>query len=195
MFCTFALLVIAWYHRPIWNVTKRICQVYKDIYDSYIEEYKSDNHVKEVPTQYYFYFLFSSAVYMARSAKALTMKKLERTSPFKKVVEHLDKHTAKISYEWRGHIYTIVKYFKPVEMHCLLEAHGIKAGCVEAVYKDVTVEIKKYLGPCEDWHEVELTAGRLGYKSLKISKLNSDTFDTVERTFGQNEVLLPLSRF
>ena len=194
--------------RYIYHIPYEITMTYLGIWHGNIEEYKDDHGGASPPWYYTPLFMADAAYFMVKGAKALISKRLSKQidtpSPFKQVVTQLDKDTARISYEWKGSVYHIIKQVKHHHICEFVSAHGKRnVGLVTGVLnevdekvveeeEDVTEEIKQYLGPHEDWHDVHLTAGRIGYTTLKISKLDSETFDVVERTFGEHDQLIAI---
>jgi hypothetical protein len=187
--------------RYIHHLPYEIIMTYLGIWDGYVEDYR-DFHNKQYPPWWYHpYYIIGSALWMFWCAPSIIKKKLELTfsssSPHRQVVTQHDSESIKITYEFQNKIYHIVKRTNTIGISELCSIHGIpKIGCVKGIdltYQDVTEEVKPYLGPDEDWHTLELTAGRLGYKALKITKVDSETFDLIERTFEENDPLVAIS--
>ena len=187
--------------RYIYHIPYELTMTYLGIWDSYVEDYR-DFHNKQLPPWWYHpYYIVGSACWMVWCAPSILKKKfelsIETTNPHRQVVTQHDPESIRITYEYQNKIYHIVKRTNAIGISELCSIQGIpKIGCVvgipSAEYKDVTEELKPYLGPDEDWHTLELTAGRLGYKALKITKVDSDTFDLIERTFEENDPLVAI---
>ena len=158
------------------------------------EQYKSTHGC--LPSWYMIPTVFARGAWFALSvAYQVGKSKVKTDSIYKQVVTPLDKHTAKITYEWNGKMYHIIQLVKSHHQVRFLSAEGVRhhVGTVVSVtedkMEDVSEEIQQYLGPSEDWHEVELTPSKIGFKVIKITKLDPDTFDDETKTYETNDRL------
>ena len=60
---------------------------------------------------------------------------------------------------------------------------------------DVTTEIKVFLGPSENWHNMNIHVSELGYKECYIKCFNQDTFETKEVWLTESDLYKPLKEY
>lgn len=109
--------------------------------------------------------------------------------------EHDNKTTLSIEYEYEYQIYNtfiIINKDNPKRFCNAYKLYKIKDEYNQVIYKkgeDISILIKKILGPNEDFHGIKLSPNDLFLEGIEISIMNLETFDIDTKKYVESEII------
>ena len=157
---------------------------------SYKDEFVM-NHSRIPEWYWYIYFVLHSVFYLFKCISTIfddAMKQRYRDKTLNKSIVVKSPELLELTYEWKQINYKIL-----IPVSRMKTNEFIKAENESDV--DVTKEIEAYLGPMEDWHNAKYTPLSLGFKTLKITKMDNSSYEVTQKTFDTNDQLIKLLNF
>ena len=164
------------------------------IYEALMISYKDEfvmNHDRVPEWYWYFYFVLHSVFYLFKCINTIFddyMKQRYRDKTLIKTIVVKSPELLELTYEWKQINYKMLLSVSRMKTNEFIKAEN-------ELEVDVTKELEAYLGPMEDWHGAKYTPLSLGYKTLKITKMNNSSFEVAQKTFDTNDQLIKLSAF
>ena len=177
-----------WWYRVFLKSPYDLWMTYWGVFDSYIDQHVV--YYKQKPDMlWYPYFFFATFGYMAYSSLHILDGKLRehyRDKSLAESVRQIDNNTIEVTYEWKKQLYHIRVPIDRMQANQLVSASAV---CKEGKQHDITKLLKKYLGPVEDWHNLEYAPTHFGYKSITLSKLDPEEFEMKVQSYDENDVM------
>lgn len=174
----------------IWVTVCQLHLTFFGILDGYVEDYQREHKDKQPSKLLYIKFMFLTWLFMCQQAIQVIQHLIQEHVRDKRLVDAVVRVSNKlidISYEYRHTMYTI-----RADVSTFYNKRFVKANTIDKDGQDVDVsdKVRAYLGPLEDWHKRMYTCKDLGFNSLVIFKMDTDTCESISVKFEADDILV-----